>query len=96
MLPSALASLLDDAFPSAGGDSNSYAPLSTQTESVEVVTLAQLAISSYGAILRQLMEEASRLSAEDDWWAKIESDNWQTGFFLLQCESCVAGCFSRR
>lgn len=82
--PKALAALVDEAFPAFQGLDS--VPLSSQTESAELVTLAQLAISSYGTVLRHLMDEASRLGEEDDWWAHVESDGWKTGVFLLQCE----------
>lgn len=82
--PKALATLIDDAFPPFQG--LDALPLNSSTESAELVTLAQLAISSYGAVLKQLMEEAAELGEEDDWWARVESDTWQTGVFLLQCE----------
>lgn len=83
-----LAQLINEAFPPAAAhDDTSHATIShPQTERVELVTLAQLAISSYGTILNRLMHQATRLGAEDDWWARVESDNWKTGFYLLQCE----------
>ncbi|ORY61909.1 ATP synthase regulation protein NCA2-domain-containing protein [Leucosporidium creatinivorum] len=80
--PKALAALIDDVFPPFQG--LDALPLSSSTESAELVTLAQLAISSYGAVLKQLMEEAAELGEEDDWWARVESDAWQTGVFLVQ------------
>ena len=83
--PQALADLIDEAFPAFQGLES--VPLSGQTENAELVTLAQLAITSYGTILKHLMEEASRLGEEDDWWSHVESDGWKTGVFLLQCES---------
>lgn len=82
--PKQLASLIDDTFPPFQG--LDALPLNSSTESAEIVTLAQLAISSYGAVLRQLMDEAAALGDEDDWWARIESDTWQTGVYLVQCE----------
>jgi len=82
---STLAQLVVDAFPpfQAAGAT----PLTSQTEGIELVTIAQLTIAAYGTILRTLMQDAAELGQEDDYWARAESDPWNTGLFLLQSES---------
>lgn len=80
--PKALADLVDAAFPPFQG--LDAVPLSAQTEGVEIVTLAQLTIATHGTVLRILMDEARQLGEEDEWWAQVENDAWQTGVFLLQ------------
>ncbi|GAA6012507.1 hypothetical protein JCM11491_004355 [Sporobolomyces phaffii] len=77
-----LAQLIQDAFPpfQAAGATH----LTTQTEGIELVTVAQLTIAAYGTILRKLMQDAAQLGDDDDYWARSESDPWKTGFFLLQ------------
>ncbi|GAA5887811.1 hypothetical protein JCM16303_002338 [Sporobolomyces ruberrimus] len=78
----ALAELVEDAFPQfqAAGAT----PLTPQTEGIELVTIAQLTIAAYGAVLRTLMQDAAELGHDDDYWARAESDPWKTGLFLLQ------------
>ncbi|GAA5970327.1 hypothetical protein JCM3765_003045 [Sporobolomyces pararoseus] len=77
-----LAQLVEEAFPpfQAAGAT----PLTTQTEGIELVTVAQLTIAAYGTILRTLMQDAAELGQDDDYWARAESDPWKTGLFLLQ------------
>lgn len=83
-----IAGLLDEAFPrrDSAQDSRQITTEQSQSSTADVVTLAQLAISSYGAVLDQLLAEAARLGDEDDWWAQVENDRWRTGFYLLQSE----------
>ncbi|GAA6003126.1 hypothetical protein JCM10207_001761 [Rhodosporidiobolus poonsookiae] len=80
--PSQLAQLVDAAFPPFQG--NAATPLTPQTETVELVAIAQLAVATYGVVLRILMDEASRLAEMDDWWSTVESDPWRTSLYLVQ------------
>ncbi|SCV66999.1 BQ2448_5645 [Microbotryum intermedium] len=89
-----LASLLDQAFPIASSSSsassddgssvNAQAQSSIQLQSIEYLTLAHMTISAYGLVLKQLMQQASDLAQEDEWWADRETDAWNQGFYLLQ------------
>lgn len=86
--PSHLAHLVDSAFPPFQGQAS--APLSPQIDSVELVTLAQLAIATYGVVLRELMDEANELERHDEYWAAVESEAWNTALYLVQCASASA------
>ncbi|KDE06683.1 hypothetical protein MVLG_03029 [Microbotryum lychnidis-dioicae p1A1 Lamole] len=91
-----LASLLDQAFPSSSSSSSlstssndrpslqAQAQSSNQLQSIEYVTLAHMTISAYGLVLKQLMQQASDLAQEDEWWAGRETDAWDQGWYLLQ------------
>ncbi|SCZ95862.1 BZ3500_MvSof-1268-A1-R1_Chr8-1g09844 [Microbotryum saponariae] len=59
---------------------------SNQLQSIEYVTLAHMTISAYGLVLKQLMQQASDLAQEDEWWADRETDAWNQGLYLLQSE----------
>lgn len=85
--PSDLAQLVDSAFVPFQGQA--AVPLSAQTETVELVALAQLTIATYGVVLRILMEEAGRLSEMDEYWTKVESDAWRTSLYLVQSTSTM-------
>ncbi|GAA6029442.1 hypothetical protein JCM8097_003681 [Rhodosporidiobolus ruineniae] len=80
--PTQLAQLVDAAFPPFQGQAST--PLNPQTETVELVAVAQLAIATYGVVLRILMDEAAQLADMDDWWNRVESDAWQTSLYLVQ------------
>ncbi|BGP22657.1 nuclear controlof ATPase protein [Rhodotorula toruloides] len=80
--PSHLAHLVDSAFPPFQGQAS--IPLSPQIETVELVTLAQLAIATYGVVLRGLMDEANELERHDEYWAAVESEAWNTALYLVQ------------
>ncbi|KAM0792493.1 hypothetical protein ACM66B_005165 [Microbotryomycetes sp. NB124-2] len=77
-----IAQLVDEAFPAA--NNNQSSDVVTSNSSADLVTLAQLTVSSYGAILDELLSEASQLGTEDDYWARTESDRWRTSLYLLQ------------
>ncbi|KAK4058676.1 Nuclear control of ATPase protein 2 [Microbotryomycetes sp. JL221] len=89
---STIAQLVDQAFPPAESDGSingvdqkaTFIGSSHAASTAELVTLAQLTVSSFGAVLDELLDEASELGHEDDWWARTESDKWRTGFYLLQ------------
>ncbi|BGP05872.1 Nuclear control of ATPase protein 2 [Rhodotorula toruloides] len=80
--PSHLAHLVDSAFPPFQGQAST--PLSPQIETVELVTLAQLTIATYGLVLRELMNEANELERHDEYWAAVESEAWNTALYLVQ------------
>ncbi|GAA6004988.1 Nca2p [Rhodotorula paludigena] len=77
-----LAALVDGAFPPFQGQA--AIPLSRQTETVELVTLAQLAVAAYGVVLRTLMDEAAELELSDQYWSGLESEAWSTALYLVQ------------
>ncbi|GAA5843721.1 hypothetical protein JCM9279_000118 [Rhodotorula babjevae] len=77
-----LAHLVDEAFPPFQGAA--ALPLSPQTETVELVTLAQLTIHAWGLVLRTLIDLASSLDHDDDYWARLESDPWHAALYLVQ------------
>ncbi|GAA5891078.1 hypothetical protein JCM8208_003155 [Rhodotorula glutinis] len=77
-----LARLVDDAFPPFQG--TAAVPLSSQTETVELVTLAQLTIHAWGLVLRTLIDLASQLDHDDDYWARLESDPCNAALYLVQ------------
>ncbi|GAA5911094.1 hypothetical protein JCM6882_006874 [Rhodosporidiobolus microsporus] len=91
--PQQLAQLVDAAFVPFQGHGS--APLSPQTETVELVAVAQLTIATYGVVLRVLMEEATRLAEMDEYWRNVESDGWQTGLYLVQTGPTRAFSLSR-
>ncbi|BGP13680.1 hypothetical protein JCM10213_002248 [Rhodosporidiobolus nylandii] len=80
--PAYLAQLVDSAFVPFQG--LAATPLSPQTETVELVAIAQLTIAAQGAVLGVLMDEAAKLAEMDEWWNSVESDTWQTGLYLVQ------------
>ncbi|BGP45863.1 Nuclear control of ATPase protein 2 [Rhodotorula kratochvilovae] len=80
--PADLAQLVDDTFPPFQG--NAAIPLSPQTETVELVTLAQLAVQAYGTVLRTLIDQATQLDDHDEYWARLESDAWSAALYLVQ------------
>ncbi|BGP29902.1 Nuclear control of ATPase protein 2 [Rhodotorula toruloides] len=80
--PSHLAHLVDSVFPPFQGQAST--PLSPQIETVELVTLAQLTIATYGVVLRELMDEANELERHDEYWAAVESEAWNTALYLVQ------------
>ncbi|GAA6059532.1 hypothetical protein JCM10212_006030 [Sporobolomyces blumeae] len=77
-----LVHLVESTFPPFQADGAT--PHSPQTEGIELVTVAQLAIAAHGAVLKTLMQDAAHLGDEDDYWSHAESDPWNTGLFLLQ------------
>ncbi|GAA5822715.1 hypothetical protein JCM11251_004353 [Rhodosporidiobolus azoricus] len=91
--PAQLAQLVDAAFVPFQGHAS--APLSPQTETVELVAVAQLTIATYGVVLRVFMEEATNLAEMDEYWRKVESDGWQTGLYLVQTGPTRAFSLSR-
>ncbi|GAA6047664.1 hypothetical protein JCM3770_001615 [Rhodotorula araucariae] len=80
--PRDLAQLVDDTFPPFQG--TAATPLSPQTETVELVTVAQLAVTAYGSVLRTLVDQATLLDSHDEYWARVESDPSSTGLYLVQ------------
>ncbi|KAK4053096.1 Nuclear control of ATPase protein 2 [Microbotryomycetes sp. JL201] len=78
-----IAQLVNEAFPGTDA-SHSRIQRQASASTAELVTLAQLTVSTYGAVLDELLTEASQLGSEDDYWARVESNKWRTGFYLLQ------------
>jgi hypothetical protein len=89
--PAELAQLVDSAFVPFQGQA--AVPLSAQTETVELVALAQLTIATYGVVLRILMDEAGKLSEMDEYWNRLESEAWRTSLYLVQSTLCFSPPF---
>jgi len=87
-----LAHLVDEAFPPFQGAAAT--PLSPQTETVELVTLAQLTIHAWGLVLRTLIDLASSLDHDDDYWARLESDPCNAALYLVQTSPARAVALS--
>ncbi|GAA5967967.1 hypothetical protein JCM11641_003683 [Rhodosporidiobolus odoratus] len=80
--PAQLAQLVDSAFVPFQG--HAATPLSPQTETIELVTLAQLTIKTYGLVLQTLMDQAGSLASMDAYWSSLERDPWQTSLYMVQ------------
>ncbi|GAA5922601.1 hypothetical protein JCM3775_005789 [Rhodotorula graminis] len=87
-----LARLVDEAFPPFQG--TAALPLSPQTATVELVTLAQLTIHAWGLVLRTLIHLAAQLDHDDDYWARLESDPYNAALYLVQTSPARAVALS--
>lgn len=76
-----LAALVDEAF----GDPSPSS--STQLDGIELLVLANVVLNANALVLTQLVTQAERLSAQDEYWNLVESRAWHAALYLVQSGS---------